>query len=100
MRRRLKDRQGRRIDGQEIHQLRAVLANEIRLLDDDAQSCRGLSCAQQASQCGDPRAAFELERRQALVENEQRIRQAARNLRKFFENADRLHNVVPMKATG
>ncbi|MFO1134786.1 MAG: LL-diaminopimelate aminotransferase [Rhodoblastus sp.] len=38
--------------------------------------------------------------RLALVENEQRIRQAARNLRKFFENADRLHNVVPMKATG
>ena len=37
--------------------------------------------------------------RLALVENEQRIRQAARNLRKFFENADRLHNVVPM-ATG
>jgi len=37
--------------------------------------------------------------RLALVENEQRIRQAARNLRKFFENADRLHNVVPMKAT-
>ncbi len=36
--------------------------------------------------------------RLALVENEQRIRQAARNLRKFFENADRLHNVVPMKA--
>ena len=34
--------------------------------------------------------------RLALVENEQRIRQAARNLRKFFENADRLHNVVPM----
>ena len=36
--------------------------------------------------------------RLALVENEQRIRQAARNLRKFFESADRLHNVVPMKA--
>ena len=35
--------------------------------------------------------------RLALVENEQRIRQAARNLRKFFESADRLHNVVPMK---
>ena len=42
--------------------------------------------------------------RLALVENEQRIRQAARNLRKFFESADRLHNVVPMttglQATG
>jgi len=36
--------------------------------------------------------------RLALVENEQRIRQAARNLRKFFESADRLHNVVPMKS--
>ena len=35
--------------------------------------------------------------RLALVENEQRIRQAARNLRKFFDGADRLHNVVPMK---
>ena len=39
--------------------------------------------------------------RLALVENEQRIRQAARNLRKFFDSADHLlHNVVPMKATG
>ncbi len=37
--------------------------------------------------------------RLAIVENEQRIRQAARNLRKFFDNADTLHNVVPMKAT-
>jgi alanine-synthesizing transaminase len=35
----------------------------------------------------------------AIVENEQRIRQAARNLRRFFDNADRnLHNVVPMAA--
>jgi alanine-synthesizing transaminase len=33
----------------------------------------------------------------ALVENEQRIRQAARNIRKFFDTADQtLHNVVPM----
>ena len=33
----------------------------------------------------------------ALVENEQRIRQAARNLRKFFDTADTtLHNVVPL----
>jgi alanine-synthesizing transaminase len=33
----------------------------------------------------------------ALVENEQRIRQAARNVRKFFDTADQtLHNVVPM----
>jgi alanine-synthesizing transaminase len=33
----------------------------------------------------------------ALVENEQRIRQAARNIRKFFDTADRtLHNVVPI----
>ncbi len=33
----------------------------------------------------------------ALVENEQRIRQAARNLRRFLETADEtLHNVVPM----
>jgi alanine-synthesizing transaminase len=33
----------------------------------------------------------------ALVENEQRIRQAARNIRRFFETADeRLHNVVPI----
>ena len=39
--------------------------------------------------------------RLALVENEQRIRQAARNLRKFFDSADQLlHNVVPMKAVG
>jgi alanine-synthesizing transaminase len=37
----------------------------------------------------------------ALVENEQRIRQAARCIRKFFENADRtLHNVVPIAKTG
>ncbi|AWI89844.1 LL-diaminopimelate aminotransferase [Methylobacterium sp. DM1] len=34
----------------------------------------------------------------ALVENEQRIRQAARNVRRFFDSADRtLHNVVPMQ---
>jgi alanine-synthesizing transaminase len=33
----------------------------------------------------------------ALVENEQRIRQAARNIRRFLENApDQLHNVVPL----
>jgi alanine-synthesizing transaminase len=33
----------------------------------------------------------------ALVENEQRIRQAARNVRRFFDTADQtLHNVVPM----
>jgi len=39
--------------------------------------------------------------RLALVENEQRIRQAARNLRKFFDSADStLHNVVPLKAQG
>ena len=37
--------------------------------------------------------------RLALVENEQRIRQAARGLRRFFESADTLHNVVQMKAT-
>ncbi|MFN3689005.1 LL-diaminopimelate aminotransferase [Salinarimonas sp.] len=37
----------------------------------------------------------------ALVENEQRIRQAARNLRRFFDNADQtLHNVLPMVKTG
>jgi alanine-synthesizing transaminase len=35
----------------------------------------------------------------ALVENEQRIRQAARNVRKFLETADKtLHNVVPIAA--
>jgi len=34
----------------------------------------------------------------ALVENEQRIRQAARNVRRFFDNTDRtLHNVVPLQ---
>jgi len=39
--------------------------------------------------------------RLALVENEQRIRQAARNLRRFFETADqKLHNVVPLAARG
>ncbi|GJD52020.1 Glutamate-pyruvate aminotransferase AlaC [Methylobacterium crusticola] len=37
----------------------------------------------------------------ALVENEQRIRQAARNIRRFFDGADRtLHNVVPMQKAG
>jgi alanine-synthesizing transaminase len=35
----------------------------------------------------------------ALVENEQRIRQAARNLRRFLDTADKtLHNVVPLAA--
>jgi alanine-synthesizing transaminase len=39
--------------------------------------------------------------RLALVENEQRIRQAARGLRRFFDSADtHLHNVVPIKAAG
>ena len=33
----------------------------------------------------------------AFVENEQRIRQAARNIRKFMEGADQtLHNVLPL----
>jgi alanine-synthesizing transaminase len=37
--------------------------------------------------------------RLAVVENEQRIRQAARNIRKFLESADTiLHNVVPLAA--
>ena len=37
----------------------------------------------------------------ALVENEQRIRQAARGIRRFFDNADRtLHNVIPMAKAG
>jgi alanine-synthesizing transaminase len=35
----------------------------------------------------------------ALVENEQRIRQAARNIRRFLDNADKLlHNVIPLAA--
>jgi len=35
--------------------------------------------------------------RLAIVENEQRIRQAARNIKKFFDTADStLHNVIPM----
>ncbi len=35
----------------------------------------------------------------ALVENEQRIRQAARNIRRFLDNADKLlHNVIPLSA--
>ena len=39
--------------------------------------------------------------RLALVENEHRIRQAARNIRRFFETADKtLHNVVPMAKVG
>ncbi len=39
--------------------------------------------------------------RLALVENEQRIRQAARKLRQFLDNADKiLHNVIPLKARG
>jgi alanine-synthesizing transaminase len=37
----------------------------------------------------------------ALVENEQRIRQAARNLRRFFDTAEKtLHNVVPLARHG
>ena len=37
--------------------------------------------------------------RLALVENEQRLRQAARNIRRFFETADKtLHNVIPLSA--
>ncbi|MHA1189818.1 MAG: aminotransferase class I/II-fold pyridoxal phosphate-dependent enzyme, partial [Alphaproteobacteria bacterium] len=37
----------------------------------------------------------------ALVENEQRIRQAARNIRRFLATADEtLHNVLPISASG
>jgi alanine-synthesizing transaminase len=37
----------------------------------------------------------------ALVENEQRIRQAARNIRRFLESApEKLHNVVPLAKRG
>ena len=37
----------------------------------------------------------------ALVENEQRIRQAARNIRRFLDTAEKtLHNVVPMAKVG
>ena len=37
----------------------------------------------------------------ALVENEQRIRQAARGIRRFFDSADRtLHNVVSLARAG
>ena len=39
--------------------------------------------------------------RLALVENEQRIRQAGRSLRRFFDTADTLlHNVVPIRQAG
>lgn len=39
--------------------------------------------------------------RLALVENEQRLRQAARNIRRFFEQADKtMHNVIPLSARG
>jgi alanine-synthesizing transaminase len=39
--------------------------------------------------------------RLALVENEQRIRQAARNIRRFFDGADqKLHNLVQLQAHG
>ncbi len=36
--------------------------------------------------------------RLALVENEQRIRQAARGIRRFFEGEDTLHNLIPAQA--
>jgi alanine-synthesizing transaminase len=37
----------------------------------------------------------------ALVENEQRIRQAARNIRRFLETGpEKLHNVVPLAKRG
>jgi alanine-synthesizing transaminase len=37
----------------------------------------------------------------ALVENEQRIRQAARNIRRFLDTADKtLHNVIPIAKVG
>jgi len=39
--------------------------------------------------------------RLAIVENEQRIRQAARNLKKFFDGGDAsLHNVIPLPRAG
>jgi alanine-synthesizing transaminase len=39
--------------------------------------------------------------RLAIVENEQRIRQAARGIRRFFEQSDRtLHNLIPAEPTG
>jgi alanine-synthesizing transaminase len=37
----------------------------------------------------------------ALVENEQRIRQAARNIRRFLESSpQKLHNVLPLAKRG
>jgi alanine-synthesizing transaminase len=37
----------------------------------------------------------------ALVENEQRIRQAARNVRRFLESGpEKLHNVLPLAKRG
>jgi alanine-synthesizing transaminase len=37
----------------------------------------------------------------AVVENEQRIRQAARNVKRFFDGAaTTLHNVIPIAAAG
>jgi alanine-synthesizing transaminase len=37
----------------------------------------------------------------ALVENEQRIRQAARNIKRFLETGpEKLHNVVPLAKRG
>jgi alanine-synthesizing transaminase len=37
----------------------------------------------------------------ALVENEQRIRQGARGIRRFLDSADKiLHNVLPLAARG
>ncbi|MFN3628405.1 MAG: aminotransferase, partial [Parvibaculum sp.] len=37
----------------------------------------------------------------AVVENEQRIRQAARNVKRFFDSAaTTLHNVIPLTAAG
>jgi len=36
-----------------------------------------------------------------LVENEQRLRQAARNIRRFLETAgQKLHNVIPLETSG
>jgi alanine-synthesizing transaminase len=36
----------------------------------------------------------------ALVENEHRIRQAARSIKKFFaQGVDTMHNVIPLRET-
>jgi hypothetical protein len=58
MGRRVDDRQERRVKGQQVHQVRAVLAGKIAFANDDAQLPVVTGCGEQRTQGSNPRRSF------------------------------------------